>query len=50
MKRKNRKDHNFKDFSNQEKEKLKIVRQELVQAQKKNQKASVNTCKLSMMG
>lgn len=33
MKR-NRKEHNFNDFSKQEKEKLKTVRQELIQAQK----------------
>ena len=33
MKR-NRKEYNFNDFSKQEKEKLKTVRQELIQAQK----------------
>lgn len=33
MKRRNRKEHTFNDFSKQEKEKLKTVRQELIQAQ-----------------
>ena len=33
--RKDKHQHNFNDFSDQEKEKLKTVRQELAQAQKK---------------
>lgn len=47
--RKDKHQHNFNDFSDQEKEKLKTVRQELAQAQKKNLKDFGNIYKLLMM-